>query len=131
MIAGALTVNCAPGLGAPPAVTTTAPLVAFCGTNAVMLPGVHPVTVAATPLKVTVPWVLPKFEPAMATDVPTEPLLGVKLLIAGGGVLVCTKLAALLVKLPTVTATLLLPRLPLLGTEITIAFVLQLEGVTR
>jgi hypothetical protein len=89
---GTRTVKSTPPLGAPPTVTTTGPVVAVFGTTAVMLPEAQALTEAATPLKVTVllPCVLPKFDPAIVTDIPTGPLFGDRLLITGGAVLVTT-----------------------------------------
>ena len=59
----------------PLTVTTTGPVVAFVGTVAAIVPVFQLVTVAVTPLNVTVldPWVEPKFEPLIVTDVPTAP----------------------------------------------------------
>jgi hypothetical protein len=81
------TVKITPLLCTPPAaVTTTLPVVAPLGTVAVMpvlLQG--PIELAVNPLNVTVPFPCedPKFVPAIATDVPTIPLLGVRPLIFG------------------------------------------------
>jgi hypothetical protein len=52
-----------------------------------MLPVAQPVMVAGVPLKVTwlpAPWML-KFAPAIVTEDPIAPLLGVRLVIAGAG----------------------------------------------
>jgi len=64
-------------LAAPPTLTTTGPLVAPLGTNAVMLAGLQLLAAAAVPLKVTEldPWVKPKFDPAIVTDKPIGPML--------------------------------------------------------
>src|SRR5437660_446730 len=53
-----------------------------------MLVALHPVTVAATPLNVTVlvPCVVPKLAPVIVTELPTAPEVGFKLvMLAGGG----------------------------------------------
>ncbi len=67
--------------------TTTLPVVAPVGTGAIILVPLHAVGVAAVPLKVTmlVPWEAPKFAPAMVTEVPTGPDMGLRLLIEGAG----------------------------------------------
>jgi len=78
-VAGTVTVNADPLLAIPPTVTTTLPVVAPAGTVAVMLVADQAVVVAVVPLNVTVlvPLVAPKFEPAIVTDAPTTPVLGV------------------------------------------------------
>ena len=101
------TVKFTPALDTPPAiVTTTFPLLAPAGTATVMLPALHELTVAAVPLKLTVlpPCVAPKLEPAITTDEPTAPLLGVIVLMLGGGTTV--KLTPALGTPDTVTTTL-------------------------
>src|SRR5262245_43127794 len=72
-------------LGAPPTVTTTLPVVAPAGTGVLMLEDDQPVGDAAIPLNVTVlvPFVDPKFDPAIVTMVPATPLVGVRLTIDG------------------------------------------------
>src|SRR5574340_789628 len=79
------TVKLTPLPATPFTVTTTLPVVAPVGTGTTMLVSLQLVGVAAVPLNVTVPvpWVAPKLVPAIATDVPTEPLLGVKLVMFG------------------------------------------------
>ena len=77
------TVNGAPLLGWPPTVTTTGPVVAPVGTSVLMLVAFQLVDVATKPLNVTLPWVVPKLVPAIVTGVPTGPLGGVRLVIAG------------------------------------------------
>jgi hypothetical protein len=84
-----ITVNGKPLLG-PPAVvvTTTFPVPAPAGTTATMDVEVQvTMVVAAAPLKVTVllPWLAPKFVPAIVTEDPTAPLFGVRLVIVGDG----------------------------------------------
>lgn len=102
---GAVTVKSTPLLITPLASTTTFPVVAPVGTVAVMLVPVQLVTEAVLPLKMTalVPWVAPKFDPAMVNDVPTGPEVGLKLVMAGCGVTV--KAVLLLATPPTVTIT--------------------------
>jgi hypothetical protein len=72
-------------LATPPTVTTTFPVVAPAGTGTTMLVADQLVGVAVVPLNVTVlvPFVEPKFAPVIVTDVPTVPLDGVMLVIAG------------------------------------------------
>ncbi len=103
---GAVTVKSTPLLFTPLASTTTFPVVAPVGTVAVMLVPVQLVTEAVLPLKMTalVAWVAPKFDPAMVTEVPTCPEVGLKLVTAGGGMTV--KALLLLAIPPTVTTTL-------------------------
>ena len=57
------------------------------GTGATMLPALHEVGVAATPLNATVlvPCEAPKLDPEMVTEVPTAPEVGFSPLIEGGG----------------------------------------------
>lgn len=52
-----------------------------------MLVAVQFETEAAVPLNVTVlvPWVEPKLLPAITTEEPTAPIVGVRVLIVGGG----------------------------------------------
>src|SRR5215472_5919366 len=73
-------------LATPLTVTITLPEVAPLGTGTTMLPALQEEGVAETPLNVTVlvPCEAPKFDPAMVTEVPTAPLLGVKLLMIAG-----------------------------------------------
>jgi hypothetical protein len=72
-------------LATPPTVTTTFPVVAPDGTDTTTLDADHVVGVAVTPLKLTVlvPFVAPKFDPAIVTTVPAVPLVGVRLEIDG------------------------------------------------
>jgi hypothetical protein len=59
-------------------VTGPVPFIALLGTVATIWEPVQlPIDVAATPLKATVPWVLPKFDPAIVTCVPIVPTIGV------------------------------------------------------
>ena len=81
-----VTVKVTPLLGTPLTATTTGPVVAAEGTGATMLPALHDVGVAATPLnvKVLVPWVAPKLEPLTVIEVPTGPEVAERLLTDGG-----------------------------------------------
>jgi hypothetical protein len=105
--AGTGTVKLTPLLATPPTATTTLPVVAPLGTTAVMLPALQLLAVAAVPLKLTVlvPCVAPKFVPAIATEVPTGPDVGFKLVILGPGVALFTftGTAALVVPFPEVS----------------------------
>jgi hypothetical protein len=120
-------VNGAPLLARPPTVTTTLPDVAPVGTGTPMPVALQLVGVAAVPLKVTVlvPCVVPKFAPAIVTDVPTAPEFGVKLVMLGGTVTV--KATLLLARPPTVTTT--FPVVAPVGTGTAILVALQLVGV--
>lgn len=80
----------------PPTVTTTLPVVAPVGTETTIVVALQLVGVAAVPLKVTalVPCVAPKLVPVIATEVPTGPEVGERVVIVGGGFkLVSEKLA--------------------------------------
>jgi len=103
MLGAGVTVKFTPLLATPPAVTTTFPVVAPVGTTAVMLPVFQALIVAEVPLNVTVPCVLPKFDPAITIDEPTAPLFGVRLVMVGVGITV--KLTPLLATPPAVTTT--------------------------
>src|SRR5436853_2308061 len=72
-----------PLLAIPPTVTTTLPEVAPPGTDATMLVALQLVVVAVVPLKVTVSVVVPKLVPVMVTPVPTGPVVGFRLVMAG------------------------------------------------
>ena len=97
--------NGKPLLAWPPTVTTTFPVVAPAGTGTTMLVADQLVGVALVALKLTVlvPFVAPKLVPAMVTDVPTQPIAGVREVNAGGTVNVNVK--PLLARPPTVTTT--------------------------
>ena len=75
-----------PLLATPPTVTTALPVVAPAGAGATMLVALQLVGVPAVPLRVSVlvPCVAPKFAPVIATDVPSTPDVGFKLVILGG-----------------------------------------------
>jgi hypothetical protein len=77
-------------------------------------------------LTVLVPWVAPKFAPVIVTEVPTNPEVGFKLVILGGGS-VTVKFTPLLATPPTVTTT--FPVVAPAGTGTTIPVALQLVGV--
>jgi len=125
---GTVTVKLTPLLAAPPTVTTTFPVVAPAGTVALMLVALQAVGVAATPLSLTVlvPWVAPKFAPAIVTDVPTNPEVGFRLVMLGAGT-VTVKLTPLLATPPTATTT--FPVVAPAGTGATMLVALQLVGV--
>src|SRR5258708_5862535 len=86
--AGVVIVKAMGLLAWPPTVTTTLPVVAPLGTGTAMLVALQLVGVAVVPLKVTVlvPWLAPKFAPAIVTEVPTGPDVGFRLVMLGGGV---------------------------------------------
>src|SRR5438270_4955132 len=88
MLGADVTVNVDPLPAWPPTVTTTEPVVAPVGTGAVIDVALHVVGVEAIPLKLTVllPCVLRKFVPAITTELPTAPVLGVRLVIVVAGV---------------------------------------------
>src|SRR5713226_7517172 len=123
-----VTVNAIPLLATPPTVTTTFPGVAPAGTGATMLVAPQLVGVAAVPLKVTVlvPCVAPKFAPLIVTDAPTNPDVGLKLVMLGPGT-VTAKLTPLLATPPTVTTT--LPVVAPAGTGATMLVAFQLVSV--
>jgi|SRR5712691_5287733 len=100
-----VTVKFKPLLATPLSVTTTLPEVAPAGTGATMLVALQLVGVAAVPLNVTVlvPCDAPKFAPAIVTEVPTGPKVGLRLVMLGGGVTV--KSTPLLGTPPTFTST--------------------------
>ena len=81
-----VTVKLTPLLGTPLIDTTTGPVVAAAGTGATILPALHDVGVAVTPLKVNVlvPCVAPKLAPLTVIDVPTGPEVADRPLIEGG-----------------------------------------------
>jgi hypothetical protein len=86
LIVGTSTVNAAPLLCNDPAVTTTLPLLAPFGTFALMLVFDQLDTVADCPLNVTVPAVEVKLLPAIVTEAPGSPLVGVSEVITGATV---------------------------------------------
>jgi len=87
VILGGITVtaNGTPLLASPPTVTTTLPEVALAGTGTTILVPLQLVGDAAIPLNVTVlvPWVAPKLDPEMLTEVPTGPDVGLRFEIPG------------------------------------------------
>src|SRR5438477_570986 len=104
------------------------PVVAPAGTGATMLVAPQLVGVATVPLNFTVlvPCVAPKFAPAIVTDVPMIPDVGLRLVMLGAGT-VTVKLTPLLATPPTVTTTFPVVAPPGTGTPILVA--LQLVGV--
>ena len=119
------TVKVTPLLVAAPTVTATGPVVAPLGTGTTMLGLPQPVGLATRPLNVTVlvPWVAPKFEPLIVTDVPAAPELGDRLLMFG----VTVKVTPLLANPPTVTTT--GPVVAPAGTGATMLVFVQLVGL--
>jgi len=105
--AGTVTVKLTPLLAAPPTVTTTFPVVAPAGTAVTMLVALQLVATATTPPKVTVlvPCVAPKFTPLIVTDAPTNPELGLRLVMLGAGTVLLTLTAtpALVAEFPDVS----------------------------
>src|SRR5262249_60328341 len=110
-----------------PPVPITWPAVAPPGTGTTKLVADQLVGVAVVPLNATVlvPCVAPKLVPAIVTDVPTGPLLGVSEVSVGGTVTVNAR--PLLARPPTVTTT--LPDDVLAGTGTTMLVADQLVGV--
>src|ERR1019366_232105 len=127
LLIGTVTVKADLLLAAPATVTTTLPVVAPAGTGATMAVALQLVGVAAVPLKVTVlvPWLAPRFAPAIVTNPPTAPAAGVRLVMLGGTVTV--QVDPLLTAPPTVTTT--LPVVAPAGTGATMPLALQLVGV--
>ena len=121
-----VTVNARPLLATPLTVTTTLPVVAPFGTGAVILVAAQLVGVAAIPLNVTVlvPWVLPKFVPAIVMGVAIGPDVGFRLERVGVGSTV--KAIPLLATALTVTTTLPVVAAP--GTGTTMLVAVQLVG---
>ena len=104
MLGGRITVNVTPLLVIPLAVTVTGPVVAPEGTCAVIEVLVQVlIVVAATPLKLTAPFVVPKLVPVIVTAVPAGPKAGDSLEMAGGGITV--NVTPLLATPLTVTVT--------------------------
>jgi len=106
MLGAGSSVKLTPLLATVETVTTTFPVVAPVGTGTVILLAPHAVGAAVVPLKVTVldPCGEPNPVPAIVTEVPTMPLLGERLVIAGPG---CTVKLTPFVDVPlTVTTTL-------------------------
>src|SRR6266853_1038468 len=124
------TVKLTPLLATPLTVTTTFPVVAPAGTGTVMLVALQLVGVPAVPLNVTVlvPCVAPKFAPLIVTDVPTTPVVGLKLAMLGAGT-VTVKLTPLLATPPTVTTT--FPLVAPVGTAAVMLVALQLVAVAE
>jgi hypothetical protein len=122
------TVKPTPPLDTPPTVTTTLPVVVPVGTTATIDVALQLViAVAVVPLNfiVLVPCAAPKLVPVIATDVPTGPDAGDKLVMLGVGIKV--KLTPLLWSPLSVTTT--FPVDAPAGTGTTIDVPLQLVGV--
>ena len=122
-------------LAAPPTVTSTFPVVVPGGTGTTMLVALQLVGVPDVPLKVTVlvPCVVPKFAPAIVTDVPTAPDVGFKLVMLGADE-VTMKFTPLLMSPaePPPLGALVTTTFPVtapLGTGTTMLVALQLAGV--
>jgi hypothetical protein len=125
MLGVATTVKLAPLLFAPPALTTTLPLVAPVGTGATIDVALQLVIeVAVVPLNATVlvPWVDPKFAPVIVTEAPIAPVVGDRLVMLGAATTV--KLTPLLFTPLAFTTT--LPVVAPVGTVATIEVALQL-----
>ena len=120
-----VTVKSTPLLATLATVTTTLPEVAAAGTVTTIEPALQVVTVAAVPLKVTLPDA-PKFEPEMVTEVPTVPEVRDKLVMLGA-VVDTVKVTLLLVAPPAVTTT--LPVVAPEGTGTTMLVADQVAGV--
>jgi len=124
---GGGTVKFTPLLAMPATVTTTLPVTAPAGTGTTMLVALQFVGVAAVPLNVTVlvPCVAPKFVPAIVTEVPAAPEVGLRLVMLGG--VETINAMALLVTPPTVTTT--FPVVAPAGTGAIMDVLFQLVGV--
>ncbi len=125
MLGAPTTVNEEPLLFTPLAFTTTLPVVAPVGTVATI--DVAPqlvIAVAAVPLNATVlvPWVEPKFAPAIVTEAPTAPDVGDRLAMLGVGNTVNEELLLFTPLAFTTTLPVVAP----VGTEATIDAALQL-----
>jgi hypothetical protein len=101
-----LTVKLFPLLAIPPTITTTLPVVAAVGTDALIEVALHElIVVALVPLNCTeLPaWVVPNPVPVIVTEAPTAPEVGDKLVMLGA--VTVNGLPALAIP-PTVTMTL-------------------------
>jgi hypothetical protein len=122
------TVKLTPLLATPPAATTkTLPVVAATGTATVILEAPQFVGLAAIPLKVTVPWLDPKFVPEIVTVAPTAPVVGKRVLMLGAGVTVKGTPA---LAIPPAAVTTTLPVVVPVATVATILVALQLVIVS-
>src|SRR6266850_2215892 len=122
-------------LAAPPTVTSTSPLVVPEGTSTTIFVALQLAGVPDVPLKVTVlvPCVVPKFVPAIVTDVPTAPDVGFKLVMFGADE-VTIKFTPLLMSSaePPPLGALVTTTFPVaapIGTGTTMLVALQLVGV--
>jgi hypothetical protein len=119
------TVNETPLLSTPLAKTTTLPVVAPLGTVTLIDVAAQLVIDAATPLKVTVPWVDVNPVPVIVTAAPTAPEVTDRLVISGAAT---TVKVFLLLAVP-LTVTTMLPVVAPVGTVVTIDVALQLVTV--
>jgi len=78
-----VTVKVEPLLGPLFTVTTTGPVIDPAGTGAFIVPEAQLIVVAASPLKVSVSALDPKFDPLTVTMMPTGPEVGERLLMVG------------------------------------------------
>src|SRR5579859_6765198 len=85
-------------------------------------------TDVAAPLRVTVPWVMPKFSPLIVTVVPMGPPFGEIPVMIGPEAEETAKGAPLLGMPPTVTT--IFPLVALLGTRTVTLVLLQVPGAT-
>jgi hypothetical protein len=85
-----IAVKVMPLLVCPLTVTVTGPVVTPLGTVAVILPLDHELATAARPLNRTalVPWLAPKFDPVMMTELPAAPVVMESDAMDGAGVTV-------------------------------------------
>jgi hypothetical protein len=123
MVGAVITVKAAPVLDTPFTVTTTLPVVAPVGTAATICVLLQlAIDVAVVPLKLTVlvPCVAPKFAPAIVTEEPTSPAVGLRLATIGVIVNSAPALAT-----PSIVTT-MLPVVAPVGTAATICVLLQL-----
>jgi hypothetical protein len=127
LAASVVTVNGVALLGTPPTVTTTFPVVAPVGTGTRILAELQLDGIAAVPLNVSVlvPCVAPKFVPVIVIDVPTVPVVGLRVVMVGAGR--TENAEPLLGRPPTVTTT--LPVVAPLGTGTVMLVALHAVGV--
>jgi hypothetical protein len=89
MVGGGVTVKATPLLATPPTATTTLPVVVPLGSGTAIDVALQLIGVARVPLKVTVlvPCVVPKLPPVIVTNVPTGPVVGLRPVTIGAGVI--------------------------------------------
>lgn len=102
---GAPTVKSTPLLTLLPTATTTFPELAPTGTLAVILEALQFTIGAVVPLKITVPWLDPKFDPSIVTNAPTTPVVGYRAVMFGDGGPFTVKSTPLLPVVPAITTT--------------------------